>query len=164
MPGATGFILLGTKGLAGAEKLVQVVAGIVMTSWRWEEGCECCDVNKKSCWTCREVIAETGGLGEKSCAINWQKLIMRRIPWARKIDCANWLCKLVLQTIWAEKIGCTNDMMSEVMNERADDEGHRGEHLGSYDLSKKPPLPTWKSHVAAKKRRSLTCYKTIGRD
>ena len=55
-----------------------------------------------------------------------------------------------------ERIGCANDTMSGVMSERADDERHGGEHVGSYDLSKKPPLPTQRSHVAAKRTRSLT--------
>ena len=54
-----------------------------------------------------------------------------------------------------ERIGCANDTMSGVMSERADDERHGGEHVGSYDLSKKPPLPTRRSQVVAK-TRSLT--------
>ena len=63
-----------------------------------------------------------------------------------------------------EKIGCANNTMSGVMSERADDEKHGEEHVGSYDLSKKYPLPTRRNHVAAKRRCSLTRCETIGRD
>lgn len=55
-----------------------------------------------------------------------------------------------------EKIGCANDTMSGVMSERADD---GGKHVSSYGLSKKPPLPTQRRHVAAKRTRSLTAVK-----
>ena len=41
-----------------------------------------------------------------------------------------------------ERIGCANDTMSGVMSEQAKDKRYGGEHVGSYDLSKKPPLPT----------------------
>ena len=63
-----------------------------------------------------------------------------------------------------EKIGCANNTMSGVMSEQADDKRHGREHVGSYDLSKKYPLPTQRSHVAAKKTRSLTRCESIGRD
>ena len=63
-----------------------------------------------------------------------------------------------------ERIGCANDMMSGVISEQADDKRHRGEHVGFYDLSKKHPLPTQRSHIAAKRTRRLTRCKTISRD
>lgn len=37
-----------------------------------------------------------------------------------------------------ERIGFANDIMSGRMSERADDERQGGEHVSSYDLSKKP--------------------------
>lgn len=61
-----------------------------------------------------------------------------------------------------ERIGCANETMCGVMSERAEEQ--IWEHVGSYDLSRKSPLPTKQSHIASKKTRSLTRCGTIGRD
>ena len=43
-------------------------------------------------------------------------------------------------SIYIERIGCANNTMSGVMSERGNDERQRGGHVGSYNLSKKPPF------------------------